>query len=71
MCKAMFAITQSTQFWYKHTMRLQVLHVSAYCGHLVHRAFTITLISICYTSLHCTVRTFWECVVHVHVVLFM
>jgi hypothetical protein len=29
----MFIITQSTKFWYKHTMRLRVLNVSAYCGH--------------------------------------
>jgi hypothetical protein len=29
----MFVIIQSKQVWYKHTMRLPVLHVSAFCGH--------------------------------------
>jgi hypothetical protein len=28
----MFLLTQSTQSWYRHTMRLHVLHVSGYCG---------------------------------------
>jgi hypothetical protein len=47
-----FIIVQSTQSWLKHNMCLRVLHVRAYCGrHQVHRAFTITLLSICYTSL--------------------
>jgi hypothetical protein len=57
----MFIIIQSTQFWYSHTMRLHVLHVSDYCGHhQVHRAYMITLLSICYTSLHLPVFTYWE-----------
>jgi hypothetical protein len=43
----MFIIIQWTQSWYKHTMHLHVLHVVAYCGHhQVHRAFTITLLSL-------------------------
>jgi hypothetical protein len=29
----MYIIVQWAQSWYKHTMRLHVLHVSAYCGH--------------------------------------
>jgi hypothetical protein len=38
----MFIITQSTHSWYRHTIRVYVLHVWAYCGHhQVHRAFTI------------------------------
>jgi hypothetical protein len=44
----MFIIIQSTQSWYK-----QIIRVSAYyIHHQVHRAFTITLHFICYTSLH-------------------
>jgi hypothetical protein len=62
----MFIITQSTQSWYRHTIRLHVLHVSAYCGHQGHRAFTITLPSICYTSLYWPVFTYWECVIQVY-----
>jgi hypothetical protein len=33
LCKTMFIVTQSTQSWYGHTIRLHVLHVSAYCDH--------------------------------------
>jgi hypothetical protein len=41
----MFIIIQLTQFWYKHTICLHILHVSAYCGHhQVHRAFRITFL---------------------------
>jgi hypothetical protein len=29
----MLIINQSTNFWYKHTMHLHILHVSAYRGH--------------------------------------
>jgi hypothetical protein len=46
----MFIIVQWTQFWYKHTMCLHVLHVTVYCVyHQVRIALTITLLSICYT----------------------
>jgi hypothetical protein len=42
------------------------LHVSDYSGHhQVHIAFQVTLLSICYTSLHWPVFTHWECVVDV------
>jgi hypothetical protein len=47
-------------------MSLHVLHVSAYCGrHRVYTAVTITLLSICYTSLHWPVFTHWECIIQV------
>jgi hypothetical protein len=65
-CKTMFIVIHATQSWYKHTMRLHVVHISKYCGnHQVHSAFTITLPSICYTSLYWPLFTHWECVVQV------
>jgi hypothetical protein len=50
--------------WTHHAFAF--IHVSAYCGHhQVHTAFTIILLSVCYTSLHWTLYTHWECVVQV------
>jgi hypothetical protein len=46
----MFIINQATQSWYGHTIRLHVLHASAYWGHhQIHRAFTMTFPSVCHT----------------------
>jgi hypothetical protein len=62
----MFSIVQRTQFWYKQTMCLHVLHVSVYCGYRqIGRAYTIALLSICHTPLHWPVFIHWQCVVEV------
>jgi hypothetical protein len=44
---AMFIATHSTQFWYKHTMHLHVLLVSAYCGQQVHRVLQSLFFLFC------------------------
>jgi hypothetical protein len=62
----MLIVTQLTQSWYKRTMPLHVLHVSAYCvHHQVYRAFTITFPYTYYTSLHWPVFTNLEYLVQV------
>jgi hypothetical protein len=61
-----FIIIQSIQFWYKHTICLLILYISAYCvHHQMYKAFLITLLSVCYASLHWPVITRWEFIVQI------